>query len=66
MELGDLVSGVAFNLYPLAIFHEPFHLAVYEAFFDVGFNIGVNAQRDVFFVLFNQDVVEVIFNIVNQ
>ena len=66
MKLGDLVSRVTFNFYPLPVFKVPFHLAVDEALLDISLNVGVYAKRDMFFVLLNQDVVEVILNIIQQ
>jgi len=66
VELGNLVGWVAFNLYPLVVFEEPLHLPVYETFFDIGLDIRMHAKSNIFFILFNQDIVEVIFNIVDQ
>ena len=53
MELRDLVSGVTLYFDPLAIFHKPLHLAINDAFFNVGFNIRVNAKGNALFVLLN-------------
>ena len=66
MELSDLVSRFAFYFDPLSVFHKPLHLPVDETFLNIGFNIWVNGKCDALFVLLNQNVVEVIFNIVKQ
>lgn len=66
MEFGDLVSGIAFYLDPLLVFHIPLHLPVNEALPDVGFNIRVYAKSNIFFVLFVQYEIEIVFYIVHQ
>ena len=64
VKLGDLVSGVAFHLDTLTVFEIPFPLAVEQALFDIGFHIRMHRQGDVLFVLFDQDIIEIIFDIV--
>ena len=66
MELCDLVSRVAFNLYPLAVFYQPFHLAGYQALFNVGLNVRVYTKCNIFFVLLVKYVIEFVFNIIYQ
>jgi len=53
MELRYLIIRIAFNLYPLVIFQEPFYLAVNKAFFNVGLDIRVNTKCNVLLVLLN-------------
>src|ERR1700712_4551780 len=66
MELGYLVGWIAFHLYPLVIFQEPFYLAIDKPFFDIGLYVRVNAKRYVLLVLLNQNVVKVGFNVIKQ
>ena len=53
MKLCYLVSRVAFNFYPLAVFEVPFPLlgGKDDALFNVGLDIRVYAKRNIFFVL---------------
>ena len=66
MKLGDLVGRVAFHLDPLVVFKEPFYLAANESLFNVSLNIWVNTKRNVLLVLLDQNVIKVVFDIIQQ
>src|SRR6185312_1111371 len=66
MELGDLVSGIAFYFYPLPVFPEPLPLAAHKALFNISFDIRMNGEGDTLFILLGEYIIEIVFNIIHQ
>ena len=64
-----LVHGIirhTFNLDPLMVMEIPLHLFIVDAAFDVSFDKRVYTKGNPFFILFLQNIIEVVLDVVQQ